>query len=274
MSARQHLGYAILGLVVLGGLAVLLREFLRARRGAAPPPRRLAAWPGSLPDLLLFLLCPLLGAFVLPSAVDALLRRHFHDADQRQVCLVLSFQLGLSLGLLVHRLAFGREPIARPAPLLALKSGAAAFLAAWPVLIVTGLVWGGLLQLFGVPLLKQDQVAIFESLHSWLLRGAFALFAGVIAPANEELIFRAGLYRFCRGRMARWAALLIPAVLFGASHLAPSVADGIASLAQLVMLAVVFSLAYERTGRIGTPIVAHALYNIATMALLLLGVDV
>jgi membrane protease YdiL (CAAX protease family) len=273
MSARQHLGYAILGLVVLGGVVVLVQEFRRARAGRTPPPAGPAPWPGSLPDLLLFLLFPLCGAFLLPSLVDAALRSHFRSTEQREVCAVLAFQLGLSLGILVHRRALGRERRPPADPLRALRSGFAAFLAAWPLLLVTGLIWGALLQLVGLPVLKQDQVAIFEGLHSWALRGAFALFAGVIAPANEELIFRSGLFRFCRGRLPRWAALLVPALLFGASHLAPSVADGLASLAQLVVLAVVFSLAYERTGRIGTPIVAHALYNLTTMALLLLGID-
>ena len=41
-----------------------------------------------------------------------------------------------------------------------------------------------------------------------------------------------------------------------------------ASLAPLVVLAVAFSLAYERTGHIGTAIVAHALFNLNTVILI------
>ena len=55
--------------------------------------------------------------------------------------------------------------------------------------------------------------------------------------------------------LPRWAALLFPAVLFGALH------AHLASFAPLVVLGIVYSLAYERTGRIGTAIVAHALFN-------------
>lgn len=40
------------------------------------------------------------------------------------------------------------------------------------------------------------------------------------------------------------------------------------------MLAVIFSLAYERTGHIGTPIVAHALFNLNTVLLILSGIVV
>ena len=80
--------------------------------------------------------------------------------------------------------------------------------------------------------------------------------ATVVAPATEELIFRAGIFRYARTRLPRWAALLLPACLFAALH------NHLASFAPLVVLGLVFSLAYERTGRIGTAIVAHALFNL------------
>jgi membrane protease YdiL (CAAX protease family) len=38
------------------------------------------------------------------------------------------------------------------------------------------------------------------------------------------------------------------------------------------MLAIVFSLAYERTGRIGTTMIAHALFNLNMILLVLVGV--
>ena len=41
-----------------------------------------------------------------------------------------------------------------------------------------------------------------------------------------------------------------------------------------MLLAVMFSLSYERTGKIGTPIVAHALFNLNTVLLILSGVGV
>jgi membrane protease YdiL (CAAX protease family) len=48
----------------------------------------------------------------------------------------------------------------------------------------------------------------------------------------------------------------------------------LASFAPLVALGVVFSLAYERTGRISTSIIAHALFNITTTVLVMAGLDV
>jgi membrane protease YdiL (CAAX protease family) len=40
----------------------------------------------------------------------------------------------------------------------------------------------------------------------------------------------------------------------------------------LVALGIIFSLAYERTGRIGTTIIAHGLFNLNTIILILCGV--
>ncbi|HEX3728162.1 MAG TPA: type II CAAX endopeptidase family protein [Opitutaceae bacterium] len=273
MSARQHLGYAIFALIIAGGIAILAREAWRSRRQRPAGPSPLAPWPGRLPDLMLFLLCAFCGAFLLPSLGAAAFRPFLHTAEQRFVFGAVFLHVGFLLGIAGHHLAFRLERWRAPEIGLALRTGGAAVLAAWPLLLLTALIWENLLQACGLPPVKQDQVAIFEGINSPALRAVFALFAGVIAPINEELIFRAGLFRFCRGRLPRWLALLLPALLFGLSHYTGSVGGWLTSLAPLVVLGLVFELAYERTGRIGTAIVAHALYNIATMALILLGID-
>jgi membrane protease YdiL (CAAX protease family) len=66
--------------------------------------------------------------------------------------------------------------------------------------------------------------------------------------------------------MPRWLALLLPSVLFAGLH------ANLASFVPLALLGVVFSLAYERTGRIAVPIIAHALFNLNTIVLILAGV--
>jgi membrane protease YdiL (CAAX protease family) len=68
----------------------------------------------------------------------------------------------------------------------------------------------------------------------FLLIAMIAL-ATVTAPMVEELIFRAGFFRFCRTRLPRWAALLAPACLFAALH------QNLATFAPLVALGIVFS---------------------------------
>ena len=98
-------------------------------------------------------------------------------------------------------------------------------------------------------------MGFFTRTQSPVLITAMIALAAIIAPITEELIFRAGIFRYARTRLPRWAALLLPACLFAALH------NHLASFAPLVVLGIVFSLAYERTGRIATAMVAHALFN-------------
>jgi membrane protease YdiL (CAAX protease family) len=42
----------------------------------------------------------------------------------------------------------------------------------------------------------------------------------------------------------------------------------------LFALGLVFAIAYERTGRIAVPIIAHGLFNLNTVVLLLAGIEV
>ena len=116
-------------------------------------------------------------------------------------------------------------------------------------------------------------VDMFLRADSRLLLVVLIGLATIVAPVTEELVFRAGLFRYFRTRLPRWLAFLLPAVLFAALHVDNwKTLEGFASFAPLVALAVFFSAAYERTGRIGTSIVAHALFNLNTVLLIFAGV--
>jgi membrane protease YdiL (CAAX protease family) len=140
-----------------------------------------------------------------------------------------------------------------------------------PLLLVTATLWEHALKLCGLPAEKQDLVGMFANADSPWVLAAMIVLAVVVAPVTEELVFRAGLFRFLRTRVPRWIALLGPSLFFAALHVNWSTLQGLASLAPLVVLAVVFSVAYERTGHIGTPIVAHACFNLNTIFVILSG---
>jgi membrane protease YdiL (CAAX protease family) len=115
-------------------------------------------------------------------------------------------------------------------------------------------------------------VSILANTGSAALRWLFVAVATILVPAAEELLFRAGLFRYLRTRVPRWAAIGFTSVLFGALHVAwGDHMAGLPSLLPLIVLAVVFCLAYERTGTIGTTIVAHACFNLNTMLLVVTG---
>lgn len=130
-----------------------------------------------------------------------------------------------------------------------------------------GFAWKTLLEAAGVSVNEQDMVGLFRNTDDPLLFSLLLILAIVIAPITEELLFRAGLFRYLRTRIPRSLALLAPAFLFAILH------GNLVTLAPLLALGMVFSLAYERTGSVVVPIVAHALFNLNTVLLIMAGFE-
>jgi membrane protease YdiL (CAAX protease family) len=153
-------------------------------------------------------------------------------------------------------------------------SGAAVFLISLPLVSLSAAIWETLLRLAGLPVERQDLIEMFANVESPFLLVTMIVLAIGTAPVSEELVFRAGFYRYFRGRLPEIVALLAPALLFASLHVNWDTLEGLASIGPLVMLAVVFSLAYARTGRIGTSMVAHALFNLNTILMIFSGADI
>jgi membrane protease YdiL (CAAX protease family) len=153
-----------------------------------------------------------------------------------------------------------------------LVSGTATFLISLPALLLAAKVSDVLLDYFDLPTEHQNLVGMFVNADSGWLLAIMILLAVIMAPLAEELVFRAGIFRYLRSRIPRWLALVGSALLFASLHVNWKTYEGLNSLLPLVVLAVMFSLAYERTGSIGTSIVAHALFNLNTIMLIFSGV--
>ena len=253
--------------LMLVGLALLWRvQMIPVARARRPPPA-LTAWTIALPDFGLFAWCVIAGGLLGQLAMAQGLRAFTSDGDTRQVLGGAAFQLGMFGGCAAFALFIpGGRDFARPRGTF-LRAGLVTFAIALPLLIAVGFFWTLLLNFAGLPAERQELIGLFAGAKSPLLLGSLVVLASIVAPITEELIFRAGLFRYARTRLPRWAALLLPAVLFGALH------GNLASFPQLVTLGVLFSLAYERTGNIAVPMVAHALFNLNTIALILSGID-
>jgi membrane protease YdiL (CAAX protease family) len=254
--------------LVLNGAWLLWRLVLSPSARAERPTPKLPPWTISGTDFLLFLWCVIIGGLAVQLGLSQLLKHASLTATQRLIFVGGGFQLGMLAGITVFRLIIHRNAPPEP-PLVTLHpalSGIATFLISLPILTLVSIVWQYLLQLCGIPAEKQDLIDIFANAKSPGLLVYMVGLATVIAPLTEEMLFRAGLFRYARTRLPRWAALLVPACLFGALH------ANLASFAPLVALGIIFSLAYERTGRIGTTIVAHGLFNLNTIVLILCGV--
>jgi membrane protease YdiL (CAAX protease family) len=81
----------------------------------------------------------------------------------------------------------------------------------------------------------------------------------VVAPICEEFLFRGFYYGVGKRFLGPVPAGFLTAMLFAASHL------NLAGLASLFVLAVCFTLAYERTGSLLVPICMHALFNFTNL---------
>ena len=263
------------GALLLGGLWLIWRLVARPAARASRQVR-LPEWRLAPVDFACFLCFGFVGAMAL-SAVAGLVFRHVRLAsDAATVVGSAMMEGGFLLGIAGFYAMYGaraRGAAAAPALLPALKSGLATFLIVIPVVDTLSFVWGYAIDRMGLPDEKQEMLGLFENMHSAALRWLFVALAAVLVPAAEEILFRGGLFRYFRTRAPRWAALWLTSALFGALHVAwghPVV--GLQSLLPLTALAAIFCLAYERTGLVGTTIVAHALFNLNTMFLVLTGI--
>jgi uncharacterized protein len=259
-------------LLLLAG-AILLWRFGWRRNSAGGTPQSadaLAPWSVSISDFLLYVLVIIAGCLVSSLVCDAILRSVKAATDTKTILNSAAFQIGLLIGAALVPLQLG-HPTLRFLNRDTLRSGLVTFLIALPIVTAVNVGWLFFLKTTGLPAEQQDLLRMFAQADSTTLLTLMVVLATVIAPMTEELLFRATLFRYARTRLPRWIALLVPGIIFAALHVNWHNLDGLASFAPLVTLAVVFSIAYERTGRIGTAIVAHALFNLHTIAVLFFG---
>jgi membrane protease YdiL (CAAX protease family) len=276
-------------LLLLGAGAVLLGRFAANRevRRNWLHSTRLPRRRGDSLVFLLFLLAVFVGAFLLaPLAARSVFAETVRTSSDPRAMQVIVDGLA-STGTCI--LAWGLwsvgwrsagsntvlPPISAPPPeppgasaasfTGAVKLGAATFLAILPVLTLTSFGWTALLRAVGLPDEHQDLIDIFAETQSPLLVSGLAALAVVLAPLSEELLFRAGIFRFARDHAPRAAALLLSSILFASLH------GNLASFLPLTLLGLGLALAYERAGSLVAPVVLHALFNLNTTVIILSG---
>ena len=248
---------AVFGLI---GLALLWNEW-RNRHHHRPA---LVKWTVSPLQFIQSALCVVLGGVVLHTVLIQTL------GDQSDVLWNLlvpggAFSVGLIVGALVAALGLPAAPRQDASLPRATLLGAKAFLIIIAVALASSFLWRVVLKILGIDAPQQELIDHFVRADSPGPLLALSFVAIILAPVAEEIVFRAGLFRYLLGRVPRWIALVLPAVIFAALH------DNLASFFPLVVLGVFFALAYERTGRLIVPIVAHALFNLNTILVVLNG---
>ncbi|MBP8257162.1 MAG: CPBP family intramembrane metalloprotease [Opitutaceae bacterium] len=268
-------------LLLITGCLTLYRWYLGSRSQLLKP-IRLAAWTISLGDFLTRALFALLGGLSLQFLAQSLEHR-FRGSLNADIWLViynLAFQLGLlggvGLGVFYSR-ARGKSQTSSPSPIQdespsqaaapfqapAFLSGLMTFLAALPLVALSAWLWTTLLHAAGVNTRQQELVDMLTRTDSPLLVSIMTALAIVFAPIVEELVFRAGVFRYLRSRLPGIPAYLVSAIFFSALH------ANSAAFVPLVVFGIVLAFVYERTGRLSICIFAHATFNLHTLAILL-----
>lgn len=137
---------------------------------------------------------------------------------------------------------------------------------ALPLLTLVSLGWMELIRAWGIPDEPQPLIALINETKSVALLAGILLVACVLAPIYEELLFRAGLYRYVRQKLGRTPSLLISGLCFGALH------NNWAGFLPLAVLGMLLALVYETTGSIRVVIIAHGLFNLNTICIVLSGI--
>jgi uncharacterized protein len=256
----------------LGGL-VLFVQLLRGRLNTSSG--QVSAWTVSVEKFVTSVLFVAAGGFIFPQLTTHLsheiLGPAATDGNWWMIVQGAAFQLGMLAGALLAAFFF-RNPspatpangfTAKPAPILA---GTITFLISLPVIGGIGFAWKAIIEFFGYSASEQDMVDLLRNADDPALLAWMIVLAAIVAPVTEELIFRAGLFRYLRTRIPRGIALILPALLFALLH------GNLAAFAPLCALGVFFALAYERTGNIAVPMIAHALFNLHTIVLVMAGV--
>ena len=143
-------------------------------------------------------------------------------------------------------------------------------------LVAMGLAWGSeqIALLLGFDPPPQDLVKLFtDPKVAWQIKAKFAVFALVIAPVLEEIIFRMGLFNLGRwiGRKLKretegkfpLVAALVSGAVFAAVHLHA------ATFVPLWFLGVAFAGLYWKSGTIFSSMLCHFLFNLINFTLCL-----
>ena len=143
---------------------------------------------------------------------------------------------------------------------VSIGSGIRGLLFAIPAIALIGMAWSGLLHAIDLPTEPQDLIGIIREADNIGYLIALGGLAVVIAPINEELLFRGGLFRFFNTRLPTPVAMILSSILFALLHL------NWFSFLPLVVLGCFLCAVTLKTGSLKPAIVMHSLFNINSIA--------
>lgn len=111
---------------------------------------------------------------------------------------------------------------------------------------------------------QEARMPVFRLLREFRAPGDVAMLAvlvGIVVPIGEEIFFRGLTYGALRRRLGRHLAVLASAAFFAAAHLQ------IVEFLPILILGLILAYLYEFTGSLVPGMIAHAVNNLAALAL-------
>jgi len=139
--------------------------------------------------------------------------------------------------------------------------GVVVYLAAYPGVMGTIVLWGGLLAWLGVKFRPQDVWEIVLAPQPWLEVAVSVATAILVVPFFEEMIFRGFLLRALSQRLGGTGAVLFTATVFALLH-RNAYASGPA-----FVLGLLLGWLYWRTGRLWLAVGCHGANNAAALVM-------
>ncbi len=253
-------------LLIIGTSALLwIKKLLGGKEIEAAEREPLPAWPIGWTNFLIFVCAIITAIFFMQILVGSLFANTINAADGEltmgtailSVCILhipmLGVFFGLRRGYPLHysgslnrtRMTFGR----------AFPRALVLFVRFVPVIWIASLIWGGIIHLLDVKAPPQPLVTLFAEGGNILGMILLTLFAVVLAPISEELLFRGCLYRFLKSKTNIPFAFLISGTLFSLMH------ANLATFVPLMVIGILLAYLYEEEGNILVPMCFHACFN-------------
>ena len=213
------------------------------------------------------------GLILLTNSFYGLVAILTHRDLEELTPLIVPTELFVRVGILIGFIVFFRRRhvaietavgLRNIAPQHAVAWGTVFTFASLPPVGITFAASDALCRMLGWHQSEQAIIDMFTMTDSSMLLGLLVIFAVIIAPIFEEVIFRGFAYPALKQRFGTWRALVLVSAVFALSHV------HVPSIVPLFVLAIGLGLAYEWTGSLLAPITMHALFNTIMVARLML----
>lgn len=215
---------------------------------------------------LRLLFCFVTGALLADIARRLLGARAVEDMLLNTILATLAFQVaGLALVALFlreHQVGWTEAFGFKTDPAWAVALGIAVAVIVLPIAWQLQSLGAGLLERWNIRVAGQDVVLCLWGTQVFWKQLYLGVFALVVAPVAEEILFRGILYPFFKQHGHPQLALWGTAILFAGVHF------NLGVLLPLLFLAVVLALLYEWTDNLLACIVVHSLFNAANFVML------